>query len=235
MGNIMKVMGNPNSIPFLPYEIIFNILKRLPVKVLIQFKCVCKDWKNLINSPSFIRDHLNHTSHRPTALLSLKPSFRFQLLDRHSMQVLEIQKPPLIGPFYALRIVGSCNGLYRKIPKTIKDFKVRHIIGFGFTPIDNDYKIVMIRSNFAVNPVEGEVYSLNSRSWKEVEFENLEGTICINSFGNVILNGVVYGLGGKQPSSVFVDHYDMVVSIDLTKHVCTSIPLPDLGSEKAEV
>ncbi|KAI9117605.1 hypothetical protein K1719_011771 [Acacia pycnantha] len=259
MGNIMKVMGNPNSIPFLPYEIIFNILKRLPVKVLIQFQCVCKDWKNLINSPSFIRDHLSHTSHRPTALLSHKPmlksSFCFQLLDRRNMQVLEIQKPPLMDSFICLRIVGSCNGLvclqvineinwacyillwnpatrqFRKIPRrsTIEDFTVDYIIRFGFTPIDNDYKIVIIRPNFAVNLVKVKVYSLNSGSWKEVEFENLEGTISIDSFGNVILNGVVYGLR----SSVQHDYYDMVVSIDLTKHVCTSIPLPDLGSQKS--
>ncbi|KAI9108005.1 hypothetical protein K1719_020878 [Acacia pycnantha] len=116
------------------------------------------------------------------------------------MQVLEIQKPPLIDSCFDLRIMGSCNGLLC---------------------------LEVINENYAMSH-----RSKNNGSWKAVEFENLERTISINSFGNVILHGVLYGLGGEQSSSVHRDR-DMVVSVDLTKHVFTSIPLPDLGSKKS--
>ncbi|KAI9127369.1 hypothetical protein K1719_001928 [Acacia pycnantha] len=203
-----------HNIPFIPYDILANILRRLPVKSLIRFKCVSKDWENLIKSPSFIRDCLHHTS-RPTPLLllshlALTPRYRFQLLDRRSKQVFEIQNPPLIDCCSDLKIVGSCNGLV------------------CLQVFNEDYALSLpCHSNDSV-----EVYSLNSGSWEEVEFENLEGTIRISSWTNVAVNGVVYWLGGKQRRSDDYD-YSLVVSIDLTNQVCTSIPLPDLGSKKS--
>ena len=39
-----------NDAPCLPQEIITNIVVRLPVKSLIRFQCVCKDWKNLFRT-----------------------------------------------------------------------------------------------------------------------------------------------------------------------------------------
>ncbi|KAI9127166.1 hypothetical protein K1719_001725 [Acacia pycnantha] len=255
----MKIREDLN-IPYIPYDILANILRRLPVKSLILFQCVGKDWENLIKSPSFIRDCLHHTS-RPTPLrflghIVVTPRHRFQLLDPRSKQVLEIQNPPLIDSCSKLDVVGSCNGLvclvvfhdyyalspsylvlwnpatrqFRKVPITIEDFNDRPLFGFGFNPIDNDYKIVKLRSCCAVNP--GEVYSLNSGSWEEVEFENLDGTIWISSEKNVAVNGVLYWLGGNLRRS-YDYMYSLIVSIDLTNQVFTSIPSPNLGFKKS--
>ncbi|CAK7345812.1 unnamed protein product [Dovyalis caffra] len=44
---------------YLPEDILLNILARLPVKTLLQFRCVSKTWYSLITSPSFITHHLN--------------------------------------------------------------------------------------------------------------------------------------------------------------------------------
>ncbi|KAK4259376.1 hypothetical protein QN277_005716 [Acacia crassicarpa] len=267
----MKIREDHN-IRYIPYDILANILRRLPVKSLIRFQCVSKDWENLIKSPSFIRDCLHHTS-RPTPLLllsfrALTPRYRFQLLDPRSKQVLEIQNPPLIDSCRDLDIVGSCNGLvclqvfnekyalslpcssnnsgmstsnlllwnpttrqFRKVPRTMEDLNARHRFGFGFSPIDNDYKIVKLKCCFAFNPAQ--VYSLNSGSWEEVEFENSDGKIWISSCKNVAVNGSVYWLGGKQGESDDYDFNSLVVSIDLTNLVCTSIPSPDLGSKRS--
>ena len=100
--------------PFLPQEIITNILICLPVKSLMRFHCVCKQWKTLIKSQSFISDHLYHSTHQTPSLLFQPKRLRkylplLHLLD-HEMQVHDIPTIPLFNhsPF---RIRGSCNGL----------------------------------------------------------------------------------------------------------------------------
>ena len=52
--------GGPTSL--LLDELIVEILSRLPVKTLMQFKCVCKSWKTLIShDPSFVKLHLQRS------------------------------------------------------------------------------------------------------------------------------------------------------------------------------
>ncbi|KAL3567278.1 hypothetical protein D5086_029929 [Populus alba] len=44
----------------LPEDLITEILSWLPVKALLQFKCVCKSWYAIIISQAFISKHLNN-------------------------------------------------------------------------------------------------------------------------------------------------------------------------------
>ncbi|XP_054789767.1 putative F-box protein At3g16820 [Prosopis cineraria] len=95
----MKKKGVDGDAPSLPEDIIRNILKRLPVKSLMRFQCVCKHWRNLFKSPSFIVDHLHHSTLQNPYLLSQlhgwdAPS-NLYLLDS-DMQVREFQDPPLL-------------------------------------------------------------------------------------------------------------------------------------------
>ncbi|XP_054793006.1 putative F-box protein At5g62060 [Prosopis cineraria] len=220
MASKQLVMEDDN--PFLPDDIIINILKRLPVKSLIRFQCVSKDWKNLIKTPFFIQDHLHHSNHQNPSLLLQPDRPRNSLRDIHvavlgcKKRVLDIQEPPLIDSSLdnGLVVVGSCNGLVlARIVERV----------FGFSPIDNDYKIMRItvcELHFVVNSVE--VYSLNSGSWKKVGFGNLEG-VGFGNLSNVTVNGVMFFVGRKD------DFNDQVVSFDLTNEVFTLIPMPDLG------
>ncbi|RZB41108.1 hypothetical protein D0Y65_055380 [Glycine soja] len=48
--------------PLLCDELIEEILSRLPVKPLIQFKCVCKGWNSLMSDPYFIKLHLSKSA-----------------------------------------------------------------------------------------------------------------------------------------------------------------------------
>ena len=49
----------------LPYDIVLNILGRLPVKSVARFRCVCKSWDSSITTPYFISTHLNHNNKDP--------------------------------------------------------------------------------------------------------------------------------------------------------------------------
>ena len=48
------------KIPAVNEDLLVSIFIRLPVKSLLRFKCVCKSWYSLINSPIFIGLHLNN-------------------------------------------------------------------------------------------------------------------------------------------------------------------------------
>ncbi|GFP81138.1 F-box protein at1g11270, partial [Phtheirospermum japonicum] len=50
----------------LPSEVIFSILSRLPVKSLLRFRCVSKQWRKLVSFQTFVSAHLRRS---PDALL----------------------------------------------------------------------------------------------------------------------------------------------------------------------
>ncbi|XP_028755879.1 putative F-box protein At3g16210 [Neltuma alba] len=169
--------------PFLPEEIIRNILKRLPVKSLMRFQCVCKHWKNLFKCPSFIADHFHHSSHQ-NPLLLLQPEREGQYISHLYLLDREMQVHDLSNLFDAMRIIGSCNGLL------CVEIDVQ---GFGFSPMVNDYKIVRTYAEYKDSIYQVEVYSLSTRSWKEVEFDYMAGTRFVNDA--ITANGSMFGLG----------------------------------------
>jgi F-box interacting protein len=52
----------------LPYDVVFDILTRLPVRSLVRFSCVSKSWNSIITSPDFITTPMN----RPMSLSNNK-------------------------------------------------------------------------------------------------------------------------------------------------------------------
>ncbi|KAK4259423.1 hypothetical protein QN277_005756 [Acacia crassicarpa] len=103
---------------YLPDEIITNILRMLPVKSLLRFQSVCKYWKNLFKTPSFIADHLRHSDQHPFLLLSqdyvlvLDTLQSLRLLD-YKMQVQDVPKSPLFDSLCpsCFDTIGCSNGL----------------------------------------------------------------------------------------------------------------------------
>lgn len=107
------------DIPYLPDDIMTNILERLPVKSLIRFQCVSKSWNNIFKTSSFISKHIFHSSQQNSYLLSHlssrpsdSPNFLY-LLD-HNIEfrrLNSINSPLLINPRASYKFDSSCYGL----------------------------------------------------------------------------------------------------------------------------
>lgn len=61
-------------LPYIPDEVMFDVLLRLPSKSLMRFKSVCKAWHAMISSPIFINAHLEWSKLKPSSLL-MAPGF----------------------------------------------------------------------------------------------------------------------------------------------------------------
>ncbi|XP_054778562.1 putative F-box/kelch-repeat protein At1g12870 [Prosopis cineraria] len=266
---------------FLPEEIVLNILKRLPVKSLIRFQSVCKHWKNVINSRYFVADHLHYSSLQNPCLLFQQSSMSVRLLDCGlQLQDREFQNALLINSLKGATtgIVGSCNGVlcveihrcnvsppslllwnpanreFRHVPRTRKYIDSDDcMVGFGYSPIVDDYKIVRTYSEFddSVNRVE--VFSLRRGSWRGINIGNLKGVKLHSE--TVTANGAIFWSGLKL--GLDKDEYDIeeheddieeseddiregegdtevIVSFDIAKEVFTLMPRPDLDHNAEE-
>ncbi|XP_055810321.1 F-box/kelch-repeat protein At3g23880-like [Solanum dulcamara] len=111
-----------NSIPTLPDELIAAILVRVPVKYLLQFKCVSKNWFDLISSPEFVKTHLSFSAKDYTRHISL---LQFERLEDSNMKYCSVSSLfhddsvseafdldcPMKNPPQGVYFSGSVNGL----------------------------------------------------------------------------------------------------------------------------
>jgi hypothetical protein len=58
------------QLPTLPFDFMPEILCRLPVKLLLQLRCVCKSWNYLISGPNFAKKNLHLSTTRRLHFLS---------------------------------------------------------------------------------------------------------------------------------------------------------------------
>jgi len=113
----------PTSVLF--DELVAEILLRIPMKTLVQFKYVCKSWKTLIShDPSFAKLHLHWLPHNTYLVMVSDPSDAqsslpiviisvSRLLESPQLRNITIPNDPydLLSDLDCWFIVGSCNGL----------------------------------------------------------------------------------------------------------------------------
>ncbi|XP_054795987.1 putative F-box protein At3g21120 [Prosopis cineraria] len=208
--------------------------------------------RRTISSP---RHHQKH-SQMPSG--GARPFSYLCFLDQR-MRVQEAQNAPLIGFLLGVSIIGCCNGLLcfqpnnasifiwnpatREVRKALVavDISLRESfkMGFGFSSIANDYKIVRMRvslnnerfirmqeCNLFANLVDQvQVYSLSTGSWSAIEFGNLDGIYLVSN--GFPANGAIFWLGfmlNSGENDEIVGH--LIVSFDVATEVFTLIPLP---------
>ncbi|RHN67362.1 putative F-box domain-containing protein [Medicago truncatula] len=118
--------SDPSRLPDLPLELVAEILCRLPVKLLLQLRCLSKSFNNLISDPNFAKKHLRLSTTSRNLILTYfddtidrKPTLVFYRLHSifhrsrsifNSVTVKPTQLHYLFDPLYSI-IVGSCNGI----------------------------------------------------------------------------------------------------------------------------
>ncbi|MCD7453742.1 hypothetical protein HAX54_021974 [Datura stramonium] len=98
-----------------------EILVRLPVESSLRFKCVCKSWYTLINSPRFIREYLGN-KRRPQLLIYDECNADEDEDDPVPITIISEDKTPLVAKFdHDLQtqgfgdlstLIGSVDGLF---------------------------------------------------------------------------------------------------------------------------
>lgn len=180
----------------LPFEIIDDILRRLPVKSVKRFRAVAKSWCSLIDSERFIKLHLLHSLNSNSNRNLIIGGLGVYSVDLDSLDKAHVIKPP----FYYRSVNGisnSCNGIvlvmsgppvlwnpftrdYKVLPACSTEFTTpiesycKVAYGFGYDSRNDDYKVVRVaefRHKIAHiwMASEAKIYSLKSNSWRKID------------------------------------------------------------------
>lgn len=169
---------------FLPEELAVEILARLSPRDLARFKCVCKTWRYLINHRGFAERYRDIS---PATFVSFYDK-GFYLLD------VEVKNPVITNPrkldfpldqsmIDESACVFHCDGALCVTLKnhtlmiwnpSSKQFKIvpnpgiyrdSNILGFGFDPVYDDYKVVTFIDR--LDSSMAQVFDFKTDSWRE--------------------------------------------------------------------
>ncbi|XP_017259002.1 F-box protein CPR1 [Daucus carota subsp. sativus] len=235
---------------YFPEQLIPEILLHLPVKHLLRIRCVCKPWCSLIDSPSFVKRHLqrnietNPDSH--IILRSCSSGSNFFMADVHSLcnsPAVEIDDP-VKTYLSGAEFLGSCNGIVcllknntdillwnpatrklRELPKPTSftlpsSFMGFSIFGFGYDHLNDDYKVVKI-FDYQIWGMLVTVYSLKNDSWRQAEA--IPKDISITTKRGMYANGSLYWVATKDSPVIF--------AFDLGVERHRELPYPTYNNE----
>ncbi|KAJ4826489.1 hypothetical protein Tsubulata_041178 [Turnera subulata] len=163
---------SPTGMELLPQDIIHDILSRLPITSLVQFKSVCKSWRALAQDPHLVNLYLSSTSKKDPCLIlhsdfPIRNHLYFVDFAAHEEEKKKVKRihAPFSCKMPEFDVVGSCNGLlclsdslyhdalyvynpftcnYIELPKSVNYPEQEVVLGFGFHPKTKEYKIVRI-------------------------------------------------------------------------------------------
>ncbi|PIA31576.1 hypothetical protein AQUCO_04900106v1 [Aquilegia coerulea] len=222
----------------LPWEIIEEIIPRLPARSIKRFRCVSKSWNQFITSPLCLQhfEQFNHNSDYHTKLL-ITSTGKNQNFNQIDCPLDHIQ-------FQKFTVLGFCNGLV-----CVQDFGKRislwnfvtneHIdlpeelrkgnrascflsegYGFGYAPRSDDYIVCKFCSH---RPADYDsymdVYSLRYNKWERIE--DIPYSTAGRESG-ILVSGAVHWLGTPRNREVSI-----VIACDLDDKNFRELSLPD--------
>jgi hypothetical protein len=124
----MSVTNSGNNhrttqLPTLPFNLVPEILCRLPVKLLVQLRCLCKFFNSLIYDPKFAKNHLQLSTKRHHLMLTCRfISGEWLLFDSPIPSIFSTSNvvtqtqlyPPnsITRPYNFVHVLGSCDGIF---------------------------------------------------------------------------------------------------------------------------
>ncbi|AES68643.1 putative F-box domain-containing protein [Medicago truncatula] len=252
-------------LPTLPFDLIQEILCWLPVKLLLQLRCVCKSWNSLITDTSFTKKHLSMSTTRHIHFVRYyDPSNKYILTSyplhsNFSTMFTNVTRmeyhPNNYTPNSSCYIVGSCHGIlclahfydegfillwnpsirkFKELPSFQKPNAIsdtRMTFGFGYDPIMDNYKVVVVlgfsvwfNNGDVVDKTEVKVHTLGTKFWITIQ-EFPFGCIPYELSGK-FLGGTINWLASKvglRESPCFI------VSLDLGNVSYQEVLLPEFG------
>uniref|UniRef100_A0A5B7BYK0 F-box domain-containing protein n=1 Tax=Davidia involucrata TaxID=16924 RepID=A0A5B7BYK0_DAVIN len=237
----------------LPRELLMNILSRLPVKTLCKFRCVSREWRNLISDRHFINLHSDRSKRKPKLVFK-----RFKLnydSRRNSYQVaiqlstVDAKEGNLSNKFTKVvdeRYINSwvpgsnllmCVVCFKSVyvcnPSTEEVVKlpdpchlfIYQSFGFGFLPMRNEYKLVHLWTQYD-GRLACEIFTLEDGRESNSGSWRLTGfcpSFIWEGHSPVSVDGVVYWLGWDQDEPEDNKH---LVSLDLYTEEFRIVPYP---------
>ncbi|XP_058721893.1 F-box/kelch-repeat protein At3g23880-like isoform X3 [Vicia villosa] len=176
---------NPNIInlsPILPFDLITEILSRVPVKLLLQFRCVCKSWNSLIShDPNFAKKHFK---------MSTTPNLHVISYDDPSKRKFK-ELPPFEKP----QVAGSAKF----------GFGYDHLShSYKVVVLYNSYRCDIIEDTIKIK-----IYNLRTNSWRS--FQKLPFTTEFGSDqSGVYVSGTINWLAStKWLPPLFIVSFDL--------------------------
>ncbi|KAI3494940.1 hypothetical protein L1887_37001 [Cichorium endivia] len=227
----------------IPFHIQEEIVKRLPVKSLVQFRSVSKVWKSLIDGFEFIKAHSirHHTQPQHMLVWYGDPVETVKYVcfvddDTFPQQSYIPTLPPSVKQLNLPTVIGSSHGLvcfYGLDPEFTTKMAViwnpwirksiavpvvgEPSVGFGVCPVTCDPKIVAITQSQDFNHCEVMVYTLSSGKWNPSN--NLPTKPIRDAWSPVVTNRFIYWIAGLN--------LNMIMSFDVTNEKFEVMDLPD--------
>ncbi|KAM0054619.1 putative F-box domain, galactose oxidase/kelch, beta-propeller, F-box associated interaction [Helianthus debilis subsp. tardiflorus] len=239
----------------IPFDIQSQIMNMLPVKSLLRFRSICKQWKSLIQSSDFIAHYRSQQHHLLVSYYNWGPKY-VSIADDHTLTQRNVSPTSSVNKMLEYppksRIIGCSQGLVclycdRTHRAVISNFSIgksvavvvptlpndvyETILGFGVCRETSDPKIVKItyvNHNSSRMSSQVEVFTLSTGAWRSPFGAILpRKSIWSHLYDDVVIDGVFYWFATDTNATMTGRFKLIVVSFDMTSEEFREITLPD--------
>ncbi|KAM4105678.1 hypothetical protein ACB094_04G010100 [Castanea mollissima] len=217
----------------LPLEIVTNILVRLPIKSIIICTSVSKAWKSLIQNPTFISTHFQHSHNKNLLFFNLCSENQKEFYALHN----EDDEPDFTphasfdypshvpDPDAKFHVVGTCDGLLLSLSNNLTmdtsrlclwnpsvrklvnlpltNFSSDACIGFGFDPKNKDYKVVRVIK--LKERLDFQIYSLSTGDqWRMLRVDLAPICAFCHHEPHAFINGALHWVATRVTNNKFL-------------------------------
>ncbi|AES69470.2 putative F-box domain, leucine-rich repeat domain, L domain-containing protein [Medicago truncatula] len=240
-------------LPTLPFDLIVEIMCRLPVKLLVQLRCLGKSFNYLISDPKFAKKHLRLSIKRhhlivcPADLSSrviLYDSPISSFFSKSGVTQTQLSYPKF--QFENPTNISSCDGILcltiddgsailwnpsiRKLTK-LPPFFVKgeksfwySAYSFGYDRFTDEYKVFVVSLLNYERKIEVSVHTLGTDYWRRIQDFPFKNAI---RYSGIFVSDTVNWLTTDLSKS----NCDEIVSLDLVNESYQILSSPDLNRE----